>query len=197
MASADGRIACPKCGANNFDTVTVCWKCNNVHGYFNSQRFGFEFDGEAPVSQFAQLLLVEVRKVNDCGDSNFESAKSLLHRFNHQPKPRLGTAFPQLLQAFQMQVQRLARMPERFVQRLSAGDDVGDVREVYDIGRIPRLISHGEHVAAILMCGLHGPAPSRDAECRQDGRSSVRRVVSRWSTRDHRLDGTCNGCPAG
>ena len=26
MAST-GRITCPRCGANNFDTVTVCWKC--------------------------------------------------------------------------------------------------------------------------------------------------------------------------
>lgn len=27
MAQGAGRIACPRCGANNFDTVTVCWKC--------------------------------------------------------------------------------------------------------------------------------------------------------------------------
>ncbi len=27
MAIGTGRIACPQCGANNFDTVTVCWKC--------------------------------------------------------------------------------------------------------------------------------------------------------------------------
>jgi hypothetical protein len=27
MTSKSGRIACPRCGANNFDTVTVCWKC--------------------------------------------------------------------------------------------------------------------------------------------------------------------------
>jgi hypothetical protein len=26
MASS-GRIVCPRCSANNFDTVTVCWKC--------------------------------------------------------------------------------------------------------------------------------------------------------------------------
>jgi hypothetical protein len=26
MASS-GRITCARCGANNFDTVTVCWKC--------------------------------------------------------------------------------------------------------------------------------------------------------------------------
>ncbi len=25
--SGSGRISCPLCGANNFDTVTVCWKC--------------------------------------------------------------------------------------------------------------------------------------------------------------------------
>jgi hypothetical protein len=24
-----GRITCPKCGSNNFDTVSVCWKCSN------------------------------------------------------------------------------------------------------------------------------------------------------------------------
>ena len=57
---AAGQVIC---------SATVCWKCNNVHGHFNGQRFGFEFDGEAPVSQ---LLLAVVRKVNDCGDSNFE-----------------------------------------------------------------------------------------------------------------------------
>jgi hypothetical protein len=27
MAQRAGRITCPKCGANNFDTVTSCWKC--------------------------------------------------------------------------------------------------------------------------------------------------------------------------
>ena len=28
MPGGSGRIACPRCGANNFDTVTVCWKCS-------------------------------------------------------------------------------------------------------------------------------------------------------------------------
>ncbi len=23
-----GRVVCPKCGSNNFDTVSVCWKCS-------------------------------------------------------------------------------------------------------------------------------------------------------------------------
>jgi len=27
MAQRAGRITCPRCGANNFDTVSVCWKC--------------------------------------------------------------------------------------------------------------------------------------------------------------------------
>jgi hypothetical protein len=27
MAQRAGRISCPRCGANNFDTVTSCWKC--------------------------------------------------------------------------------------------------------------------------------------------------------------------------
>lgn len=28
MAQNAGRIACSRCGANNFDTVTSCWKCS-------------------------------------------------------------------------------------------------------------------------------------------------------------------------
>ena len=28
MAQRPGRITCPRCGANNFDTVTSCWKCS-------------------------------------------------------------------------------------------------------------------------------------------------------------------------
>jgi len=27
MAQRAGRIVCPRCGANNFDTVSACWKC--------------------------------------------------------------------------------------------------------------------------------------------------------------------------
>ena len=27
MAQRAGRLTCPRCGANNFDTVTSCWKC--------------------------------------------------------------------------------------------------------------------------------------------------------------------------
>jgi hypothetical protein len=27
MAQSASRITCPRCGANNFDTVTSCWKC--------------------------------------------------------------------------------------------------------------------------------------------------------------------------
>ena len=28
MAQRGGRIVCPRCGSNNFDTVTACWKCS-------------------------------------------------------------------------------------------------------------------------------------------------------------------------
>lgn len=28
MAQSAGRLTCPRCGANNFDTVTSCWKCS-------------------------------------------------------------------------------------------------------------------------------------------------------------------------
>lgn len=28
MAQRTGRLSCPRCGANNFDTVTACWKCS-------------------------------------------------------------------------------------------------------------------------------------------------------------------------
>lgn len=28
MTQRAGRVVCPRCGANNFDTVTACWKCS-------------------------------------------------------------------------------------------------------------------------------------------------------------------------
>ena len=28
MVQRAGRVTCPKCGANNFDTVTTCYRCN-------------------------------------------------------------------------------------------------------------------------------------------------------------------------
>jgi hypothetical protein len=30
MTSSGGRLTCPRCGANNFDTVTSCWKCGTA-----------------------------------------------------------------------------------------------------------------------------------------------------------------------
>ena len=32
MAQRTERISCPRCGANNFDTVTACWKCGTALG---------------------------------------------------------------------------------------------------------------------------------------------------------------------
>ncbi len=28
MAQSSGRLTCPRCGANNFETVSACWKCS-------------------------------------------------------------------------------------------------------------------------------------------------------------------------
>ncbi len=32
MTQSPGRIACPRCGANNFDNVAACWKCQAALG---------------------------------------------------------------------------------------------------------------------------------------------------------------------
>jgi hypothetical protein len=32
MAQRTGRVSCSRCGANNFDTVTACWKCGTALG---------------------------------------------------------------------------------------------------------------------------------------------------------------------
>ena len=39
MAQTSGRLTCPRCGANNFETVTTCWKCSaplNGAGHVNA-----------------------------------------------------------------------------------------------------------------------------------------------------------------
>ena len=30
MTQSGGRITCPRCGTNNFNTVTACWKCGTA-----------------------------------------------------------------------------------------------------------------------------------------------------------------------
>lgn len=32
MAQRTGRVSCSRCGANNFETVTACWKCGATLG---------------------------------------------------------------------------------------------------------------------------------------------------------------------
>ena len=32
MTQSARRIACPRCGANNFETMTVCWQCGHTLG---------------------------------------------------------------------------------------------------------------------------------------------------------------------
>ena len=36
MAQRTGRVSCSRCGANNFDTVTACWKCGAALGTGNA-----------------------------------------------------------------------------------------------------------------------------------------------------------------
>lgn len=36
MAQRTGRVSCSRCGANNFDTVTACWKCGAALGTANA-----------------------------------------------------------------------------------------------------------------------------------------------------------------
>lgn len=38
MAQSAGRISCPRCGANNFNTVTACWKCGTALSSGASQQ---------------------------------------------------------------------------------------------------------------------------------------------------------------
>ncbi len=41
MAQRAGRITCARCGANNFDTVTSCWKCGAPVGVAPTAAAGF------------------------------------------------------------------------------------------------------------------------------------------------------------
>ena len=36
-----GRVSCTRCGANNFDTVTACWKCGESLGAGHSAAPGY------------------------------------------------------------------------------------------------------------------------------------------------------------
>jgi hypothetical protein len=53
MAQRAGRIMCPRCGANNFDTVTSCWKCGAPVGAAGAQPMPSQLQPPmpAPVSQ--------------------------------------------------------------------------------------------------------------------------------------------------
>ncbi len=59
MTQRTARLTCPKCGANNFDTVTNCWKCSTplAGGYAPQpltpaapvpQGYGLERSAQAP-----------------------------------------------------------------------------------------------------------------------------------------------------
>jgi hypothetical protein len=40
--------------------ASVCWRCDNIHGEWGGESFGYEFDAEAPVSR---ELLSEAQQV--------------------------------------------------------------------------------------------------------------------------------------
>ena len=52
-----GRIACSRCGANNFDTVTVCWKCNTPLGGAAPAAHGGH--STQPVQSFAERAVYQ------------------------------------------------------------------------------------------------------------------------------------------
>jgi hypothetical protein len=41
MATSAGRVVCPRCGANNFDTVSACWKCSAPLGSASAAHTGY------------------------------------------------------------------------------------------------------------------------------------------------------------
>ncbi len=49
MASNGGRIPCPKCGANNFDTVSACWKCSASLGSGSAPATSQQMQATQPV----------------------------------------------------------------------------------------------------------------------------------------------------
>jgi hypothetical protein len=63
---------------------------------------------------------------------------ALLDRLDDQAVFWLGSPFAELLQALKMQVERLAAIAEGFAQRLSTGDDVGNIGIIHDIRGVLR-----------------------------------------------------------
>src|SRR5437660_684674 len=74
---------------------------------------------------------------------------------------RLGQGEAELLQALQVEVERLARVGEGFGERRAAGDNVGDVGEVHNICRVSGRVLDREDVASISVGGRHRPSASR------------------------------------
>ena len=57
---------------------------------------------------------------------------------HHQPMCRVGPGETKLLQTFQMQVEGLARVGERFCQCIAASNDGGNIWKIDDVGRFLR-----------------------------------------------------------
>ena len=57
MAQRTGRVSCSRCGANNFDTVTACWKCGAALGTANANLPMMPVMASMPGERPAPVLL--------------------------------------------------------------------------------------------------------------------------------------------
>jgi hypothetical protein len=96
-----------------------------------------------------------------------------------------------------MQIERLASIGERASERIAAGNDVWDIREINDVGWIFRLVRNRENVPAVIMRRFHALMPSKGGERLTDDRSFGRHAALQWSKSVRRFDGKCNGFLAG
>ena len=64
---------------------------------------------------------------------------------------QLGPGKIELLQTFQVQVEGLAGVGERFGQRVTAGDNVWNIGKVHHVGRLFGLIDDGEDVVSVFV----------------------------------------------
>ncbi len=79
-AGTSGRWTCAKCGANNFDTVTACWKCNTTkHAGSSSPQYAPSM-GERPM-QYAPAAPVMSPSIALQGDPGTAKRAALLLAF--------------------------------------------------------------------------------------------------------------------
>jgi len=73
-----GRITCPKCGANNFDSVTTCWKCGaqvntSTGSHVQASPAAASYTPGAPAAQYGytpERIPSQVQMSQPTGDPN-------------------------------------------------------------------------------------------------------------------------------